>query len=168
MPPRDFLRLIFRDGRGWLCVAKIHRLNGQGFSQKFFRYPDEFETAIAYIEQSDSYGVDLYFCPHLLARPERKKEHALAGSVLWADLDECHPSNLGRYGEAKPTLVVQTSERRWQAYWFLSKVLAPPQIEELNHRIALAYKDVGCDQSGWDISQLLRLPTKNWKRVSDV
>jgi hypothetical protein len=168
MQPEQFLRRIFRDSRGYLCLARISRLNGLGFSQFFYRYPDELDQAVEWIEENrQGYGMDIYYCPHLLKRPERKKEFALPSLVLWADLDECHPKNLGKFGEPKPQLVLQTSEGRWQAYWILKSAVKPEVAEEFNHRIAVAYRDFGCDQGGFDLTQLLRVPTLNWKRVSD-
>lgn len=169
MTPEQFLRRIFRDSRGYLCLARISRLNGAGFNQFFYRFPDELDKAVEWIEANrQEYGFDLYLCPHLLKKPERKKEFALPSLVLWADLDECHPKHLGKYGEPKPQLVLQTSEGRWQAYWILKQPLEPAKVEEFNHRIALSYKEFGCDQGGFDLTQLLRLPTLNWKRVADV
>lgn len=166
MSPEQFLLRIFGDLRGFLCLARISRLNGEGFAQTFFRYPDQLNEAVTWIEENlQEYGFDLYLCPHLLKRAERKKEFALPSRVLWADLDECNPKNLGRYGEPKPQLVLQTSQGRWQAYWFLKQPTAPERVEEMNHRIAIAYKDCGCDQGGFDLTQLLRLPTLNWKYV---
>lgn len=165
MPPEKFLRLIFRDSRGYLCLARISRLNGLGFTQFFFRYPDEVDQAIAWIAESDTYGMDLYFCVHLLSKRIRQKPFALPVTVLWADLDTCHPKNLGRYGEPKPQLIVQSSLGHWQAFWFLEKPMPAPDAEQITMRIARAYHPDGCDLSGADLTQLLRLPTYNWKYV---
>lgn len=167
MTVETFLRTLFGDLQGYLCLARISRLNGRGFSQTFFRYPEELEEALHFVHENDTYGIDLYLCTSLLSKPERKKEFCLSGYILWADLDECHPRNLGKFGEPKPNLILQTSEGRWQSYWILKDTLEPSKAEELNHRIALAYKDYGCDDGGWDLTQLMRLPTKNWKRVRD-
>lgn len=168
MSPEQFLRRIFRDSRGYLCLARISRLNGKGpFEQFFYRYPDELDQAVAWIEESNTVGMDLYFCVHLLKRQQRRKEDALPCTVLWADLDECDPKHLGKYGEPQPQLVVQSSEGHWQAYWLLKKPVAPQIAEEFSHRIALAYREFGADLSGHDLTQLLRLPTFNWKRVTN-
>lgn len=168
MSPEDFLRRIFGDLRGYLCLARVSRLNGAGFTQFFFRYPEQLDEAVEWVDENrQGYGFDLYFCAHLLKRPVRTKEFALPSRILWADLDECHPRNMGKYGEPKPQLVLQTSQGRWQAYWFLQKPTAPERVEEMNRRISIAYRDCGCDKNGWDLSQLLRLPTLNWKRVAE-
>lgn len=166
MSPKAFLRLIFRDSRGYLCLARISRLNGLGFSQFFYKYPEELEKAVTWIQENDTYGLDLYYCVQLLKRPIRQKEYTLPVLALWADLDECHPKNLGRYGEPKPQILVQSSEGRWQAYWLLKEPMAPEQAEQFTKRIARAYHPDGCDLSGADLTQILRLPTRNWKRVS--
>jgi hypothetical protein len=165
LTPEQFLRRIFGASRGYLCLARISRLNGLGFSQFFFRYPEQLSDALAWITENDTYGLDLYFGVQLLSRPIRQKEFALPTRVLWADLDECHPNKLGRYGEPKPQLVMQSSQGRWQAYWFLSRPVKAEVAQELNKQIAAAYKEDGCDQSGWDTTQIMRLPTRNWKYI---
>lgn len=84
---------------------------------------------------------------------------------MWADLDDCHPDKLGKFGEPLPNILVHTSKTHWQAYWLLGEELLPADYEMLNRRIALGYAKEGCDQGGWDITQLLRVPlTYNHKK----
>ena len=165
MTVKDFLSIIFEDAKGWLCLATIDRMNKKNFTQEFFLYPKRRTKALNFIRRSNTFGMDIYFCPTLLSEPSRKKEYVLPSRVLYADLDECHPRHLGRYGEPKPNLVVRSSSNRWQAYWFLDSLIEPTRLEELNKRIAVGYRDLGVDQGGWDLTQLLRIPTFNWKRV---
>jgi hypothetical protein len=161
MKAANLFKLIFRDGRGWLCLAVINDIRSpdkskQGFEQVFYRWPEQAGEIKAWVEGHKD--KDCYFCPHLLSEPHRKKEFALAGRTLWADLDECHPRHLGKYGEPEPSIIVQTSPNRHQAFWLLEPDMEPGEYEEINHRIALAYADLGCDRGGWDITQLLRIP----------
>lgn len=164
MTLQEFFKCIFVDGRGWICLAKISRTNGTGFVQTFFRYPDQMLEIEQYVEDNNVYGNDLYFSVNLFSKPQRSKEFALPMYILYADLDLCHPRNLGKFGEPRPSLVLQTSQDKWQGYWILKEKITAAQAEELSHQIAVAYKDMGCDQSGWDTTQILRIPgTKNWK-----
>lgn len=161
MKDTDLFELIFGHNSGWVCLAVIHDIrkpgkSEQGFEQVFYRWPEQQGEIAAWIDSLKDR--DCYFCPHLLAEPHRKKDFALPGHTIYADLDSCGPENLGRYGEPGPSIVVQSSPARWQAFWLLRDDVEPDKYEELNRRIALGYKDEGCDQGGWDLTQLLRIP----------
>src|SRR5205823_123867 len=57
--------------------------------------------------------------------------------------------------------LVASSPGRLQAYWGLTQPLPPAHAEQLNRRLSRA---IGADSSGWDLTQLLRIPgTRNWK-----
>lgn len=152
---------IFGRFKGYVCVAVICDIQNpdrtkQGFNQAFYLWPDQLREIKAWI--GEHRGSNCYFSPILFSAPQRKKEFALAGHTLWADLDECRPTYLGKYGEPEPSIIVQTSPNRHQAYWLLKLDIEPGEYEEINHRIALAYADLGCDKGGWDLTQLLRIP----------
>lgn len=101
-----------------------------------------------------------YFCPQLLDRPGRKKEDVKYCPNIWADLDECTPDKL----LVEPTVVVESSPNRFQAYWSLETPMEPTEAEALARRIAYYHAHHGADRSGWDLSQLLRIPgTRNFK-----
>src|SRR6185369_5588336 len=90
----------------------------------------------------------------------RKKDTVLNSTVLWADLDECNPQLL----QVPASIVVQTSKGRWQALWRLENAMEPLAAEELSRRIAYFHSEQGADRSGWDLTQLLRVPyTPNYK-----
>jgi RepB DNA-primase from phage plasmid len=58
-------------------------------------------------------------------------------------------------------VIVESSPGRWQCYRPLTEPVDPCLGEELNQRLAYA---LGADTSGWDLTQLLRLPgTPNGK-----
>lgn len=156
-------RVLPSRDRGYICLAR--KGPGDKWFQSFLKYPKELELINGVVEAWMWEVCDIYFCPHLLSKPERKKEYALPGKVLWADLDDCPARVLGRYGEPLPQILIATSLFRSQAYWLLKDPLEPTQYEALNKRIAFAYRDEGCDQGGWDLTQLLRVPyTYNHKR----
>lgn len=96
---------------------------------------------------------DIYFCPHGFNKPTRRKEFAVMPNLLWADLDEADPRTI----KYKPTIAIESSPGRFVGLWFTDK----PISEELNQRLSYA---VGADNSGWDLTQVLRVPsTTNYK-----
>ena len=97
---------------------------------------------------------DLYFSPMVFSRPQRTRENATACSRLWADLDEADPRTIN--DEYPPTIAWETSPGRYAAVWCM--VSRRPETTERggeNHRLTIA---VGADPSGWDTTQLLRIP----------
>ena len=104
---------------------------------------------------TDNY--DLYFCPTLLKGTRRRKANVQRSRLLWADLDHADPNKC----DPLPTIAWQTSPGRYAALWVLDKPLSPSRTEAFNK--ALTYR-VGADKSGWDLTQVLRIPnTKNHK-----
>lgn len=97
---------------------------------------------------------DLYYCPQLLSRAKRSKETVITCPTLWADLDNCPPEKL----LVKPTILVQTSPNRYQALWIVKPSPEPAVAEEVSRRIAYYHAEDGADKSGWDLTQLLRVP----------
>ncbi len=152
----EMFKLIFQRNEGYVCLAYKKHI-GDKLTQSFFHWPDNVEEIDAWVRKHKS--GNCYFCPHLLSKPIRQKKYALSGYILWADLDACNPvTGMSKYVEWQPNIIVKTSKRHYQGYWFLDRDIEPQEYEALNHRIALAFKDEGCDQSGWDLTQLLRLP----------
>lgn len=157
----EILQYLFESKSGFLCLSRKNR-STDSWRDEFFRYPEDLEAINDWIKQYNEH--DLYFCPHLLLNPKRKKEEACKSRVLWADLDECSPDKLGKYDEPLPNIIIQTSRKHYQAYWKLNKSYSPTLIENLNHRIYEAYRSEGCD-SCWALTHVMRLPnTVNHKR----
>lgn len=106
------------------------------------------EHIIAHIDD------ELYFTPMVFVRPQRRREYAKATSRLWADLDEADPREIDSL--LFPQVAWETSPGRYAAVWFMSGMR--PETTERggeNHRLTIA---VGADPSGWDTTQLLRVP----------
>jgi hypothetical protein len=123
----------------------------------FFCYPQERAAARAWVQDQAALDRELYHCAHLLRQPQRRKQTAAPLQSLYVDLDY---ADIDRDFPA-PTLVVASSPGRWQAYWRLTEPVAPVVGEALNRRLAAA---LGADPSGWDLTQLLRVPgTHNHK-----
>ena len=123
----------------------------------YFQYPEEIAYAKRFCLGHTAEGRELYFCAHLLSRRRRIKANAAPLLALYADGDG---ATIGD-GIPEPTAVVQSSPGREQFYWRLVSPMPPQEAELLNRRIAYA---MGADESGWDLTQLLRVPgTQNHK-----
>lgn len=96
---------------------------------------------------------DLYMCPHGFTEPIRRKEYAVDPFLLYADLDEADPRDLA----IRPSIAIESSPGRFVGYWHTDN----PASEDLNRRLAYS---VSADTSGWDRTQVLRIPgTRNRK-----
>ena len=147
-----FFRIIFGDAQGYVCIGR-RQPNTRMMREEFFRVPDEVQAMTHYIEGfANSY--DLYFCPQVFGDKARKKEEVIATPTLWADLDTCEPDVL----RVEPSIVLESSPRRYQALWILSEPCDPADAEDASRRIAYAHADEGADKSGWDLTQYLRVP----------
>ena len=153
----QFFELIFGDAEAKLCLAitSPHAPKAT-FRQTFWDWPAQAIELENYILKHEA-EFNIYFCINLLSRNERKKEACIPHNLLWADLDETDPMSL----KIPPPIVIQSSIGRYQAIWRLTSDLPAYQTEEYSRRIAYA---VGADRSGWDLTQLLRVPfTTNFK-----
>jgi RepB DNA-primase from phage plasmid len=101
----------------------------------------------------DTEDDDKYFTPALFNARHRKERYVVAEQRLWADLDPVDPRSINGL---RPNIAWETSPGRYQAVWLLDKpkVGASWYCNE-NHRLT---RHVGADPSGWDSTQLLRVP----------
>lgn len=155
----DFFKLVFGSETGYVCISYKSHLD-RSMREKFFQYPDQLEAMCEDIDRVALTLTHVYFCPQLLSEPRRIKETVSKCTVLWADLDTCNP----QYLQTPASIVVQSSTGRWQALWRLESTLAPIVAEDICRRIAYFHAEQGADRSGWDLTQLLRVPyTPNYK-----
>ena len=148
---RDLLQ-IFTAKRG--SDGTIDRAT---IKSNFFAYPKAAEAAAKWALEKSEEGREVYNCAHLLIEARRVQENAAAVHCLWGDLDGTEVPN----GELKPTAVVESSPGHYHAYWRLTDAIPADTAEQLNKR--LAHK-IGADPSGFDRTQLLRIPeTTNYK-----
>lgn len=146
------------DGDGYMRIFSKSTQNG-AYEETFFEWPEQADDILAYISRHQ-FDRDLYFCPHLFSRPNSSKQYAMRPLVLWADLDKCSYENM----LVEPTIVMSTSYMKQQALWSLKDYAHPSDVEMVNKRIAYYHADEGADKSGWDLTQLLRIPfTSNFK-----
>ena len=158
---RIFFTTIFGrcSGPGYVCIALLPH-NKRELRERYFSWPEQLDDMITYVTESTE-GYNVYFCPQLLKSKERNKASVISCPVVWADLDTCEPNNL----LVDPSIIVETSYGRYQALWRFEAPREPHVAERMSRKIAYAHAEDGADRSGWDLSQLLRVPgTVNLKQ----
>lgn len=158
-----FLQWILGDTEGYIAIGTRVARSGD-WVETIFEYPSDLESVANHIQQYELTS-DLYFCPTVLVEPKRVKANIKTSQVIWADLDDCTPDLM----RIEPTVVLETSPKRYQAFWMLKAPAHALDVENINKRIAYAHADEGADRSGWDLTQYLRIPlTKNHKRLPEI
>jgi hypothetical protein len=154
----DFFKSAFGQTTGYACIALRSPLNGE-FKERFFKYPEQADELLQLI-RARGLTDDVYFCPQLLTDRKRVKANVELVQCIWADLDGCAPDKL----LVSPTCSWETSPERYQAIWALPHPVDPEDGESTSRRVAYGHASEGSDRSGWDITQLLRVPgTRNFK-----
>lgn len=149
-----FFKLLFGAHDGYVCISRLS-LKEKAWSDTFFEWPREANRVEAFIE-TYRHSNDLYVCPQLLIRPKRRKDAIKCTPTAWSDLDECNPKEL----RVRPTVTVESSPGRFQAYWVFADEEVPAfDAQDISRRIAYSHADKGADKSGWDLTQVLRIPT---------
>lgn len=159
-----FFRLLFDGGEGYFCIAYGPKnRDPKKFREEFFEFPNEIPQAVELINKVFQDN-NVWFCPHLFSQRRRRKEHVTYTPCAWSDLDTCEPDILF----VPPTITIESSPGRYQALWVFDSVVDPDDAENLSQRIAYAHAEEGADRSGWDLTQLLRMPyTYNLKYASE-
>lgn len=156
-----FFKIVFGRYTGYICLAYLRPKDRSSFREEFFKYPDQLPQMLTAINEHVM-GHNIYFCPQLLSEGRRLKENVIATPNAWSDLDSCEPDNL----YVEPTIVVESSPGSFQAYWVFDREIDPDDAEDLSRRIAYKHAEEGADRSGWDLTQLLRVPTTyNYKHT---
>lgn len=157
-----FFKLLFGRSEGFICLA-FATPDKKSFQERFFRYPDQLPEILHCIDL-EAEGMNAYFCPHLFREKRRHKDLVKEAPCAWSDLDTCRPENL----LVRPSITVESSPGRYQAFWGFASAVDPGDAEDLSRRIAYYHAQEGADRSGWDLTQLLRIPfTTNYKHGSD-
>jgi len=162
---KTFFQLVFgASARGYLCVSLLGLGSGKrSMQERFFRYPEQVDAAAKFANDS-KFSADVYYCPQLFETTTRTKSAVASCPTLWADLDTCPPTKMLK----PPSVIVESSPRRYQALWRMSHPLPGHIAEDLCKRIAYFHAEDGCDRSGWDLTQLLRVPsTVNYKYAGE-
>lgn len=117
-----------------------------------YLWPTEREAIVSHLR--DHVDDDLYWCPSLFEKKRRQLDFAMDEHALWADLDEVDPRSIEDY---PPTIAWETSPERYQALWVITAgdMQGASWAGGENHRLTY---HLGADPSGWDTTQLLRIP----------
>ncbi len=143
------------DNTGYCFFPWIEGEN-RSFHSRAFEWPAQQLDIVEHMVRHADH--DLYWCPVIFDEPQRRVEFAHEEYCLWADLDPVDPRDID--DEWKPSVAWETSPGRYQALWLLED----PDEEDLygaskqgadNQRMTYM---VDADPSGWDTTQLLRLP----------
>ena len=155
----EFFDYLFKADVGYLCISSQRPGKKDTFHDKFFEWPAEKSQMLDYIEKMIA-GHNLWFGVNTLSLPRRIKDNCIPSNLVWSDLDTCTPDKI----EIPPQCVVESSPGRFQAIWRLDQKIDPLMAEDYSKRIAYKYKEFGADTTGWDLTQLLRIPgTYNFK-----
>lgn len=150
------------EASGYMCIAMLAVASSgpkREMSERFFKYPEQLDEAGKYVDDG-KYHADVYYCPQLFESARRRKDNVKQCPTVWADLDTCPPERL----HIAPTFLIESSPGRHQALWSLAHAVPPHVAEDISKRIAYFHAEDGCDRSGWDLTQLLRVPsTPNYK-----
>lgn len=151
-PVQTAITLMKRSPGDFFCVSVKNpaRSSPGNWKDHFFKR-NELHKIPEFVRKQR--GKDVYMCPQGFSKPKRDKSYAQAPFLSFADLDECKVNEI----PIKPTILIESSPGRYVGYWYTDG----PVPEELNRRLTYF---VGADPSGWDWSQVLRMPgTKNHK-----
>lgn len=148
-----FFKYLFGPSvKGYICLAQLSKAK-EGFRETFFQWPGQLDEIVDYVAKR-SVTHNMYICPQILGKPIRRKEHVIACPTAWADLDACDPVNC----LVEPTIALESSQGRYQAFWRFEDPIPPEEAEALSRKIAYFHAFEGADKSGWDLTQLLRIP----------
>lgn len=153
----DVLERIWGDTAGyvwtpWIEGGSWQRSGGPRYHEgRAWRWPEQAEEIRRHVESHER--DDQYFTPAVFSAPRRVTQHAIPVPWLWADLDPVDPSRVDGF---TPTIAWETSPDRYQCVWEM------PYPREgatdhggPNHKLT---NHLGADPSGWDATQLLRIP----------
>lgn len=149
MQTDEFLREVITGGEGYFCLALG---NGSGWLEAWHKWPQDIDAIVARAEAAAA-QTNVYFSSYLFKAPQSVKENVLPTRTIQADLDHADVTSLPRV----PTILVETSPGRHQAYWILSGDPLPLEEHELISK-KLTYAIHSCDRSGWPLGRKVRIP----------
>lgn len=158
-----FFRLVFEKGSGFLCIAYgPPDRDPKKFREEFFQFPEELPQALDLINKVYM-GNNVWFSPMLYAKRKRVKETVAFTPCSWSDADTCEPEAFF----VAPTISIESSPGRYACLWMYETPPDPDEAENVSQRIAYTHAEDGADRTGWDLTQLLRMPyTYNFKYAS--
>jgi RepB DNA-primase from phage plasmid len=145
---------------GFVFLAAL-TLDGQ-WIEKGFHVAFGWRGIKQFIRDHDPSSHDLYYCPNPFRLRKRRADYALSTRLAWCDIDGSDPNAF----RPQPSVLVETSPRRYQGLWRFSTAVEPDRAEAVSRHLTNTYHG---DRGGWSITKMLRLPgTLNHKRAYDV
>lgn len=161
MNTAQFLQTVVTVPQGYFCLA-TRDLETRVWNEHFFDWPGGLDSIVETATDLRETN-DVYYTSYLFNDRNSKKTSAILDNhlTIQSDLDDADPKLL----QFEPSLLVQTSANRYQAYWTLSE--QHYDIESLSRK--LTYSILNADRSGWPIAHKMRLPgTFNYKYIGVV
>lgn len=160
METSEFLRTVITGDSGYFCLA-LRSQGTHGWTEEWYHWPEDLDRILARIDQR-KVDHDVYFSTYLFSAASSLKEHVLPTRTIQADLDEASPTEL----PVVPTILVQSSPGRHQAYWVLGSVdgASSEPLDLETHELLskrLTYAIPRCDRSGWPLGRKVRVPNTN-------
>lgn len=150
-----FFEYLFGESEGYLCIATSHKVRAK-FKQFYYEWPKQAPELATFLDLKTK-DHNVWFCVNLLSVSERLKINCLPGGLVWADLDYVDPTKIN----PPPSCILESSPKRYQAFWRLENDVPPDVAESFSKKIAYS---TGADRSGWPLGKLLRVPhTRNFK-----
>lgn len=143
----DFLKTVVSTDAGYFCLALG---NGSTWIEQWYEWPADINNIVSTANKAKD-NSNVYFSSYLFKAPQSTKENVLPSRTIQADLDDADTSTLPK----EPTVLVETSPGRHQAYWVLDRAVPPEEHEELSRK--LTYAIPLCDRSGWALGRKVRI-----------
>lgn len=158
MQLKEFLQnVVTASEPGYFCLAVA---NGSGWLDQWHKYPDDLDKIVARAHEQAKHA-NVYFSSYLFKAPQAIRENVLPTRTIQADLDDADLATLPR----EPSILIETSPGRHQAYWILETGVSLDEHETLSRKVT--YSIPLCDRSGWALGRKVRVPeTFNYKYLS--
>ncbi len=158
---KDFITTILGQAEG-----RVSLWRREGFGpkapidrQKWYDYPADLDAMVRSVEENVT--KDVYITTATYGQDDRKPQHTLMAGCVWLDADTCPPDRM----RVPPSVVVQSSEGRWQLYWVLDEPVRAAEASKISRQMAYAHKSEGADLSSWPSNKVMRVPgtsNTNW------
>lgn len=158
---KRFLGLFSQGTSGYIGLVRADRdVSNEKANKKWESHRNWFvpvqdgDTSLDYNEVGSDPELEYYFTPAVLSEESRLQSKFKSSNVIWIDFDE--PVDWRAFNPA-PSIVVQTSAEKHHCYWLLRHPITDVNDMRYWCRRFLGYFGNG-DQSGFDATQLLKLP----------
>lgn len=150
MLTKDFLQTVVTASEpGYFCLALSNGTGG--WLEEWYKYPDDLDKITARAAAHADHA-NVYFSTYLFKAPQSTRENVLPTRTIQADLDDADLANIPKI----PSILIETSPRRHQAFWILDTELELDDHERLSKKVT--YSIPLCDRSGWPLGRKVRVP----------